>query len=251
MNSYRSSLSRPCPICGRTKDSDCAVDPVDSGVRVRCHTHLGDVGIEGYIYRGVTDCGTWGLYFSIPEDNSDHAKAIRKEGKQVFFYPNLKGDPLAKVVRTDDGEGNKKFAQWHRIHGKGINWECGLPEYFQKQVHLYRIADELNQGAKENEQQILIVEGEGKVDLLLGLGVPATCAIGGSGKWRRYGYPNYLEDLKGAAVVLVPDRDTKGMEHMTDIAQDFPNAQWLYPYPDSQVWNRLPKKGGLDIVDWM
>ena len=83
------------------------------------------------------------------------------------------------------------------------------------------------------------------------MGIAAVCAIGGAGKWRRYGYPNYLDDLMGSSVVLVPDRDAKGMAHMEDIQKDFPDAQWLYPYPDSALWNKLPEKGGLDIADWI
>ncbi len=118
-------------------------------------------------------------------------------------------------------------------------------------MHLYRIQEELNQGAIRTGDRILLVEGEGKVDLLLGMGIPATCAIGGAGKWRRYGYPNYLEDLEGAKVVLVPDRDSKGLAHMEDVAKDFPDAEWLFPFPDSPLWKRLPEKGGLDIADWI
>jgi len=251
MNSYRSSARSPCPVCNRTKDGDCAIDVEGSSVKVRCHTHIGDVGIEGFIYRGRTECGMWGLYYSVVEDSSDRPKVIRGVNKQVFFYTGVKGDPLAKVIRTDDGKGNKKFAQWHRIHGKGIEWALGLPDQIQKQVRLYRIRDDVNQDAIANHEPVLIVEGEGKVDLLLSLGVPATCSIGGAGKWRRYGYPNYLDDLTGASVVLVPDRDAKGMAHMEDVEKDFPNALWLYAYPDSQLWNKLPEKGGLDIADWI
>jgi CRISPR-associated protein Cmr3 len=227
------------------------VDEVESGLKVRCHTHLGDAGIEGFVYRGQTECGMWGLYFSVSEDSSDRPKAIRVKGTQEFFYPNIKGDPLAKVVRTDDGNGVKKFAQWHRIHGKGVVWALGLPEKLQKQLHLYRIGEEIVRSAIANHEPILVVEGEGKADLLLAMGIAATCSIGGAGKWRRYGYPNYLDDLAGAAVVLVPDRDAKGMAHMEDIEKDFPDAQWLYPYSDSPLWHKLPEKGGLDIADWI
>jgi hypothetical protein len=193
----------------------------------------------------------WGLYYSIVEDRSDRPKAIRVAGRKEFFYPNIKGDPLAKVVRIDNGEGKKDFSQWHRVHRKGIVYASGLPEKFQKQLHLYRIGDEVIQIAISAGEPVLFVEGEGKVDLLLSMGIAATSAIGGSGKWGGYGYPNYLEDLAGASVVLVPDRDTKGMAHMQDVAKDFPDAQWLYPFPDSQVWHRLPLKGGLDIADWI
>jgi hypothetical protein len=42
-----------------------------------------------------------------------------------------------------------------------------------------------------------------------------------------------------------------GMEHMEIISKDFPDAQWLYAYPESTVWNDLPKDKGLDIADWI
>lgn len=97
----------------------------------------------------------------------------------------------------------------------------------------------------------MFVEGEGIVELLLEMGIAATTSIGGAGKWRNYGYPNYLKDLAGASVVLCPDRDIKGLQHCEDIAGDFPNAKWLYALPDSPAWEQVPDKGGLDIADWV
>jgi len=248
MRSYRSSPSYPCPVCGRTKDGDCAIDETADGLKVRCHSYLEDEQVPSFVYRGKTECGTWGLYFSVPVDKP---KAVRPAGRKEFFYPDSKGFPLAKVVRVDDGEGHKKFSQWYWYWSREQVWEPSLPAEYQKRLHLYRIADDLNRSAIRDGERILLVEGEGKVDLLLSMGIPATCSIGGAGKWRRYGYPNYLEDLRGAQVVLVPDRDSKGLSHMEDVAKDFPDAEWLFPFSDSPLWNRLPEKGGLDIADWI
>jgi hypothetical protein len=244
--SYRSSVKSPCPVCGRTKDGDCAIDETADGLKVRCHSYLEDEQVPGFVYRGKTECGTWGLYFSEPVDKP---KAVRPASRKEFFYPDNKGFPLAKVVRVDDGKGNKKFSQWY--WSREQVWEPALPSEYQKRLHLYRIADDLNRSAIRDGERVLIVEGEGKVDLLLSMGIPATCSIGGAGKWRRYGYPNYLDDLRGAQVVLVPDRDKKGLAHMEDVAKDFPDAEWLFPFSDSPLWNRLPEKGGLDIADWI
>ena len=84
------------------------------------------------------------------------------------------------------------------------------------------------------------------------LGIAATCSIGGSEKWTGYGYPNYLKDLEGAAVVICPDRDEKGIKHAEMIALDFPGAPWLYCNPSSFQWGRsLPKQKGFDIADWI
>ena len=236
-----SGRRRPCPICGRTKDQDCRWnDQV-----VFCHTHIDqDVKDPRYLYRGATKDSLWGQYF--PTDQLQ--KPIPPKGKKAFFYPSRTGEPLARVTRNDDGEGGKRFPQ---DHWNGKRWDKCLPDDIKQQVPLYRINDPLNKKAVEKGSRILIVEGEGKVNLLLGLGIPATSCIGGSTKWRSYGYPTYLDDLKGAQVILCPDMDKPGVEHCLDIAQDFPNAQWLYPYPDSPVWDNLPEKHGLDIANWI
>ena len=41
------------------------------------------------------------------------------------------------------------------------------------------------------------------------------------------------------------------MAHTEAIATDFPNAQWLYAFPNSPFWNNLPDSGGLDVADWI
>jgi len=152
------------------------------------------------------------------------------------------------VTRIDDGEGKKQFYQ---SHWNGKEWVKGVPEEFRVRIRLYRISDAVNQNAITQGKSVLIVEGEGIVDVLLEMGIAATCSIGGAGKWRKYGHQNYLEDLKGAKVVLCPDRDKPGINHCLDIEKDFPNAQWLYAYPDSPDWLEPPTKEGLDIADWV
>lgn len=51
--------------------------------------------------------------------------------------------------------------------------------------------------------------------------------------------------------MIVPDRDEPGIKHAEVLAQEFPDALWLYPYPESKVWESLPKSQGLDIADWI
>ena len=78
-------------------------------------------------------------------------------------------------------------------------------------------------------------------------GLAATTCIGGAGKWRI----TDTSDLQGAKIVICPDRDSPGVEDATKISQHFPEAQWLYCYPDSWVWDNLPKSQGLDVKDWI
>lgn len=238
----KSGRHNPCPICNRTKDDDCRWnDEV-----FLCHTYVDqDACVPGYVYRGANKDEMWGQYFPVSESKE---KSVRPASKREFIYHNAALTPVVKVTRTDKGDGSKSFYQ---SHWNGKAWIKGLTDEIKLQIHLYCIQEPINQHAIATGQPILVVEGEGIVDLLLEMGIAATTSIGGAGKWRHYGYPNYLEDLAEANVVLCPDRDTKGLEHCEDIALDFPNAQWLYAFPNSSLWKRLPDKGGLDIADWI
>lgn len=239
---HRSGRYKPCPICGRTKDQDCSWN---DDVKL-CHTYVDhDANVSGYTYRGANKDGMWGQYF--PKEELAE-KPIRPKAKREFFYPNADGTPLVKVTRYDDGKGKKSCPQ---SHWDGKRWVDNLTDEVKSKIHLYRIQHEINLKAIYSGQPILIVEGEGKVDQLLQMGIAATTSIGGAGKWTGYGYPNYLEDLAGANVVLCPDRDIIGLQHCEDITRDFPNAQWLYAYPDSPVWEQVSDKSGLDIADWV
>ena len=181
-------------------------------------------------------------------------KPLRPQKRQTFTYDTLQNgiaNAIAQVVRTDDGNGRRRFSQ---RHWNGNRWVKNLPDELKSQIHLYRIFSQSSQAAKR--KQIFLVEGEGKVEALLKLGILATCSIGGAGKWKQYGYPNYLEDLKGYKVVLCPDRDQPGVRHCEEIeadllAHDIEVAGWLYAFPTSYFWNRLPKSGGADVADWI
>jgi hypothetical protein len=181
-------------------------------------------------------------------------KSPRPSGKKTFTYDGLSNgvaDTLVQVVREDDGAGKRSFYQQH---WNGQRWVKGLPDQVKARLHLYRIFSPINEQAQG--QRILLVEGEGKVDSLLALGIPATCSIGGAGKWHQYGHPNYLEDLAGYQVVLCPDRDEIGVKHCETVAADLEAhditvAGWLYAFPQSPLWERLPKTKGADIADWI
>jgi hypothetical protein len=237
-----SSAENPCPICNRTKDGDCRIKEDV----ILCHTSVEiDAQKDGYVYRGATDCGMWGQYFPTVETIP---KAIRPRATKEFFYPNPDGSPLVKVTRKDDGDGKKTFSQ---SHWNGQIWVYGLTDEAKSKIHLYRIFDPINQQAIANNQLIFIVEGESIADACISLGIPATTAIGGAGKWHGYGHSNYIVDLEGAQVVICPDRDKKGLQHADTIAKDFATARWCYAIPESPLWNRIPDNGGIDLGDWI
>ena len=170
-------------------------------------------------------------------------KSVRVKQIREWVYSTTNSViPSVKVTRTDDGNGKRSFGQSVLVEGK---WKSGYNGLQVSEINLYQ-EDKIKNAISKNET-IFIVEGETCADSLTSLGIPATTNIGGSKKW----LPHYSELLKGASVVLCPDRDVPGMDHMEIIAKDFPDAKWLYAYPESTVWNNLPTSNGLDLADWI
>jgi hypothetical protein len=179
------------------------------------------------------------------------AKKPRPKGEQHFIYHDADGHPLLKVVRKDDGLGRKTIYQFRWENGK---WIPGLNEQVTQQVRLYRI-DEAKALAQKTGHPIFLVEGESCAERLLGLGLPATTSIGGAGKWSKFGFPNYLQDLSSFRLILCPDADRPGLNHMLDVekslrAHGIEIVGWLLAPPDAP-WDSLPDSGGLDVVDWL
>ena len=181
-------------------------------------------------------------------------KAIRPRQTRYWEYPARDGSPFVRVVRFDDGKGGKSGkgdADWHQEHwGKckptrKMGWVVGTKDIPREDIPIYRYAEVRK--AIANNELIFIAEGEDNVDRLWALGFAATCNIGGSGKWR----DSDTRDLEGAKVVIIPDRDEPGIKHAELLHQQFPEALWLYPFPNSKAWQNLPKSKGLDIADWI
>jgi hypothetical protein len=172
-------------------------------------------------------------------------KSIRPKQTRYWEYPDRNGSRLVRVERVDDGEGNKKVRQQH--WDKNIkDWVYGWGDVVRASIPIYRYAEV--QEAIAKRQPIHIVEGEPCADLLWKLGLAATTNIGGGEKFTL----TDSMDLQGAElIVIVPDRDKKGIKHVEKVAEHFPEALWLYPFPESKVWENLPEDHGLDIADWI
>jgi 5S rRNA maturation endonuclease (ribonuclease M5) len=171
----------------------------------------------------------------------------KTEKTQYFLYPPLANGLRVRVYRKDyqeNGIWKKDIKQQHSTDN-GKNWKWGIGDIEYKDIPLYR-QNRLEKAIKEGTQ-IFVVEGETKVERLESFGLVATCNIGGSKKWQ----PLHTEALKGANLILCPDRDKGGVAHCQKIYQDFPDAKWLYAYPDSPLWNHLPDSQGVDILNWI
>jgi hypothetical protein len=243
-----SSKTNPCPVCGRTKDKDCRISR--DGKLVLCHQNFNHTKTKQpdlWHFNGETSDGRCGKYVFKEKTQ----KSIRPKQSRSWEYPARDGSRLVRVVRVDDGEGNKKISQerWDKDKQRWLpGWgkDEDVNKVARASIPIYRYAEV--QEAIAKGQPIYIVEGEPCADLLWKLGLAATTNIGGGGKFTL----TDSMDLQGAKIiVIVPDLDKKGIAHAEKVAEHFPEALWLYAFPTSKIWENLPKDHGLDIADWI
>ena len=232
-NLQRVTEQNPCPHCG--KPDWC----YSLGVLSVCKRDYSEAA-PGWRLTSKRD-SQGGRFFAPIEKQQ---KAIKPKQKRIWEYPNREGNPLVRVIRVDDGKGGKP-KRWQE-HWNGKAWVKGLKGIKREDIPVYRYA-EVKEAIAEGKT-IFIVEGESCADAMWSIGLPATTNIGGAGKWQ----PSDTADLAGMArTVLCPDRDKPGMKHMEALANIFPEAQWLYAFPYSPLWKKLPQSQGLDVADWI
>jgi hypothetical protein len=232
-NFQRVNAQTPCPHCG--KPDWCYF----LGVLSVCNRDYSEAA-PGWRLTSKRD-SQGGRFFAPIEQQQ---KAIRPAQKRIWEYPDREGNPLVRIIRIDDGKGGKP-KRWQE-HWNGKVWVKGLKGVKREDIPVYRYA-EIKEAIAEGKT-IFIVEGESCADAMWSIGLPATTNIGGSGKWQ----PSDTADLVGMArTVLCPDRDKPGMKHMETIAEKFPEVQWLYAFPYSPLWKKLPQSQGVDVADWI
>ncbi|MEO1673300.1 MAG: AAA family ATPase, partial [Cyanobacteria bacterium J06631_2] len=232
-NLQRVTEQNPCPHCG--KPDWC----YSLGVLSVCNRDYSEAA-PGWILTSKRD-SQGGRFFAPIEKQH---KAIKPKQKRIWEYPNREGNPLVRVIRVDDGKGGKP-KRWQE-HWNGKVWVKGLKGIKREDIPVYRYA-EIKEAIADGKT-IFIVEGESCADAMWSIGLPATTNIGGSGKWQ----PSDTVDLVGMArTVLCPDRDKPGMKHMEALAEEFPESQWLYAFPYSPLWKKLPRSQGFDVADWI
>jgi len=222
---------QPCPHCGKPD---------------WCY-RLGDLSV---CKRGVEPADGWFKTTKTDKEGSFYYapiqiyKQTRPKSKKEFFYSDRDNRPLVKVLRIDDGQGNRNF---YRFHWNGKQWVKGVPPEIAQRIPIYKyqqVREAIAAGSP-----VFMVEGEGCADALWDIGLVATTTFGGCKQYRSYG--SYIQDLADANLILCPDRDEPGMLHMEQVAEDFPRAHWLYAPPGDFYWDHLASSGGLDVADWI
>ena len=182
---------------------------------------------------------------SAPVGNNVTSKQTRPQRQRSwdYFTPVTleRSQPALTVHRTDDGKGKKKIRQESHIHG----YE---PKEIKEKVLPYGLPEALK-ALEDGTPYVFWVEGEPCVDSLRALGLSAVTSIGGAGKFKPARDANHIPADR---LVVVPDRDKPGMDHMETVAEHHPGCQWLFPFPNTPEWNgSMPATGGLDIADWI
>jgi DNA primase len=135
----------------------------------------------------------------IAEDFGIHGEQQGKRIIETYDYTDAEGNLVSQVCRMEP----KGFKQRRRDENGNWIWDLHGVE-----TVLYNLPDVIK--AKE----VLIVEGEKDADMANDMGFTATTCPMGAGKWRDH----YNLSLKGKDIVLLPDNDEAGREHMMRVA---------------------------------
>lgn len=169
------------------------------------------------ILKGIADD------FGIPFEQKK-AKLVK-----TYDYVDADGNLLFQVCRMDP----KDFRQ-RRPNGKG-GWIWKVKGSGVQRV-LYRLPE------VQKADEVIICEGEADTDNLYKVGFTATTSPCGAKKWR----DEYNDTLKGKGVVLLPDNDNEGREHMTNVGAALKGIAKSLKWIDLPG---LPSKG--DVSDFI
>ncbi|MBD1856591.1 MULTISPECIES: DUF3987 domain-containing protein [Leptolyngbya] len=238
----RNFLDRLNPVKGKKDRYYC---PVCNGNNLTINPNTG-------AYQCWNSCENHDIREAIApwKDKQQEAKPVRPKASRAWTYTDVDGKPSIRTRRVDDGEGGRKIWQEYLVNGQwvaGSKLNDDAKEPLKKALALYR-HQEIKAAIAEGKT-IYFVEGEVCADAMWKLGLPATTSIGGSASLDKYG--DYSELLKGASLVICPDRDQTGVKYAEAVEAMYPGAKWLYAFPESPLWKALPKDKGLDVADWI
>ena len=183
-----------------------------------------------------------------PNGKDTRATEAKKVVAAEFEYHNADGTLVFVVERveyqntdgnfvvTKDGKRKKTFRQKRPDPNRPGHWLWNVEGVPALPYKLPELIKALGVGCT-----VLIVEGEAKADLAQTWKIPATCCASGAKKWRA----EHAVHLRGADVVILPDNDEAGREHMNIVAASLHGVAKSVPV---LVLPGLPPKG--DVLDW-
>jgi 5S rRNA maturation endonuclease (ribonuclease M5) len=161
------------------------------------------------------------------------SKERRKRGTLdcLYDYTDAEGALVFQVLRYKNPKGFSQRQPDKENPGAYINNMDGVVK------PLYHLS-QLNAAIASGEV-VFYVEGEKDVATLEGWGLTATTNAGGAGAWK--GNPQYVEGLKEARLIVLPDNDTPGHLLASEIQKELPQAI---------IMNLPVSAKGADVTDW-
>jgi hypothetical protein len=155
----------------------------------------------------------------------------------TYDYVDENGALLFQVCRFDP----KTFRQRQPDPSKRDGWNWSVKGVRKVPYRLPGCLERIALG-----HTIVIVEGEKDCNALWQLGLPATCNAEGAGKWKAA----FNKHFQNADVVLIPDNDDAGRDHVADVAQTLADVAARVRVLDlARHWPEMPPKG--DVSDWL
>ena len=154
--------------------------------------------------------------------------------KTHYPYYDEHGTLLFETVRTE-GPSGKSFSVRSPL---GSSWTSGMAGADPIPYRLPEVLRAVASGAP-----VFVVEGEKCADALASLGLVATTAPFGAGKWQET-WASYFEGA--VSIFVLPDNDPQGAEHADDVAEKLSGVAeelLIVELPD------LPHGG--DVADWL
>lgn len=201
-----------CPFHKDTRPSGSIYQGTDGAWRFKCHScgwngDVIDVQTQihgsGYVQGGSVSSGQasrqrQAIVMSLEEIRTKMPGQIVNE----HVYTDAQGRDIMRVCRCEIPTGKT----YRPIRREGNGWVFGQLE---KPWPLYRLSEIQKAGV------VVVVEGEKSVDVLTKYGITATTGPHGAGKAEHCDWT----PLAGKKVILWPDCDEPGRNHMNDVAR--------------------------------
>jgi len=152
----------------------------------------------------------------------------------TYTYTDEQGIQLHRTIKMGP---TKRFFQ---EHWDGKRWVKGLGKVRRVLYNLVAL-DNSKPG-----DQVFLCEGEKSADAIIGLGALATTNAMGAGNWRM----EYNEPLRGKHVVILPDNDDAGWEHVNVVARELRGKASSVRVLGLPML-KYKAKGGDDPWDWV
>ena len=185
-----------CP-CHEDTAPSLDIDKKNGKILVHCRVGSQTTCKKGALIKKLRDMGLW------QQTVASTVKRVTAE----YLYIDDTGKVLFVKRRIESEAGNKSFIAGS-YDSEGV-WTNGKPRCVPVLYNLPKLID-------NPDDIVFIVEGEKDCDNLSLIGAVGITNFDGAGKWE----DSYNEWLVGRNVVIVPDNDRAGREHMNLVGGD-------------------------------